>query len=39
MWQVQLFGYLVEALGAPVMDAVADRCGGDAYDEDARFGK
>jgi hypothetical protein len=36
---VQLFGYLVEELGAPVMGAVADHCGGDAYVEDACFGK
>jgi hypothetical protein len=35
---VTTFGYLVEVLGAPVMGAVADHCGGDACDEDARFG-
>jgi hypothetical protein len=38
LWRVQLFGYLVEKLGAHVMDAVTDHCGGDACDEDARFG-
>jgi hypothetical protein len=37
MWQVQLFGYLVEVLRAPIIGAVADHCGGDAFDEDARF--
>jgi hypothetical protein len=35
---VQLCGYLVEELGAPVMDVVADHGGGNACDEDARFG-
>jgi hypothetical protein len=35
--RVQLVGYLVEVLGAPVKGAGADHCDGDAYDEDARF--
>jgi hypothetical protein len=38
LWQVQLCGYLVDKLGAPVMGVVADHCGGDACDEDACFG-
>jgi hypothetical protein len=38
LWWVQLVSYLVEVLGVPVMGAVADHCGGDAYEEDARFG-
>jgi hypothetical protein len=38
LWRVQFVGYLVEVLGAPIMGAVADHCGGDAYDEDACFG-
>jgi hypothetical protein len=38
LWWVQHFGYLVEVLGAPVRGAIADHRGGDAYDEDARFG-
>jgi hypothetical protein len=38
LWWVQHSGYLVEELGAPVMGVVADHCGGDACDEDARFG-
>jgi hypothetical protein len=38
LWRVQLFGYMVEVLGAPVKGAIADHRGGDAYDEDARFG-
>jgi hypothetical protein len=38
LWRVQLFGYMVKVLGAPVKGAIADHCGGDAYDEDARFG-
>jgi hypothetical protein len=37
MWRVQLVSYLVEVLGIPGMGAVADYCGGDAYDKDARF--
>jgi hypothetical protein len=36
-WWVQLVGYMVEVLGAPVKGVVADHRGGDAYDEDARF--
>jgi hypothetical protein len=32
------FGYEVEVLEAPVKGAVADHHGGDAFDEDARFG-
>jgi hypothetical protein len=31
-------GYEVEVLEAPVKGAVADHRGGDAFDEDARFG-
>jgi hypothetical protein len=38
LWRVQLIGYMVEVLGAPVKGAVADHRGGDAYDEDTRFG-
>jgi hypothetical protein len=38
LWWVQLVGYMVEVLGALVKGAVADHRGGDAYDEDARFG-
>jgi hypothetical protein len=37
-WRIQLVGYMVEVLGAPVKGAVTDHRGGDAYDEDARFG-
>jgi hypothetical protein len=37
LWWVQLFGYKVEVLEAPVKGAIADHRGGDAYDEDARF--
>jgi hypothetical protein len=39
LWRVQLYGYWVEELGASVMGAVADHCGGDTCDENARFGK
>jgi hypothetical protein len=35
LWRVQLFGYKVEVLEAPVKGAIADHHGGDAYDEDA----
>jgi methanogenic corrinoid protein MtbC1 len=38
LWRVQLFGYMVKVFGAPVKGAIADHRGGDAYDEDARFG-
>jgi hypothetical protein len=38
LWRVQLLGYMVEVLEAPVKGAIADHRGGDAYDEDARFG-
>jgi hypothetical protein len=38
LWRVQLFGYKVEVLEAPVKGSVADHRGEDAYDEDARFG-
>jgi hypothetical protein len=38
LWQVQLCGYLVDKLGAPVMGVVADHNGGNACDEDAHFG-
>jgi hypothetical protein len=38
LWQVQLFGYMVEVLGSPVKGATADHRGGEANDEDARFG-
>jgi hypothetical protein len=37
-WRVQLVGYMVEVLGAPIKGAVADHRGGDAYDEDSHFG-
>jgi hypothetical protein len=37
LWRVQLIGYFVKFLGTPIMVAVADHCGGDAYDEDVRF--
>jgi hypothetical protein len=33
-----VFGYEDEVLEAPVKGAVADHRGGDAFDEDARFG-
>jgi hypothetical protein len=38
LWRVQLFGYKVEVLETPVKSAIADHRGGDAHDEDARFG-
>jgi hypothetical protein len=38
LWRVELVGYMVEVLRAPVKGAVADHRGRDAYDEDARFG-
>jgi hypothetical protein len=38
LWRVQLVGYMVEVLGAPVKGVVADHRGGDSCDEDARFG-
>jgi hypothetical protein len=38
LWCVQLFGYMVEVLGASVKSEIADHRGGDAYNEDARFG-
>jgi rubrerythrin len=38
LWRCNFCGYMVEELEAPVMGAVADHCGGYAYDEDARFG-
>jgi hypothetical protein len=37
LWRVQLFGYKVEVLEAPIKGAIADHRGGDARDEDARF--
>jgi hypothetical protein len=33
-----VFGYKDEVLEAPVMGAFTDHRGGDAFDEDARFG-
>jgi hypothetical protein len=38
IWQVQLVGYMVEVLGAPIKGVVADHHGGDACDKDAHFG-
>jgi hypothetical protein len=32
-----VFAYEDEVLEAPVKGAVADHCGGDAFDEDAHF--
>jgi hypothetical protein len=39
LWWVQLFSYKVEVLEAPIKGAIADHCGGDAYDEDTLFGR
>jgi hypothetical protein len=39
LWRVQIFGYKVEVSEAPVKGGNADHRGGDAHDEDARFGR